>query len=379
MNTSHRLATLLGRLGQVGLSEERFARWMDELSNVKLGSSSEGLQPEIAIFDARSYDIESFESLNAGRFRLRPINASLSLATAASVAGCQMVCIFVNDTCDASVVEILAASGVKLIALRCAGYNNVDVEACVRHGISVVRVPAYSPHAVAEHTVALMLMLNRKLHLAYQRNRAGHFVIEGLTGFDMFGKTVGVVGTGKIGQCVCEIMCGFGCNVLAYDVEPDAGLQAKPGVSYVALDELFRLSDIITLHVPLFPSTKHIINADAIESMKPGVMLINTSRGGLVHTAALLDGLKSKRIGSAGLDVYEEEAGVFFHDISSLGLDDAQLARLMTFSNVVVTSHQGFLTKEALSNIAETTLKSVEEFLEGKRMSELTFAVVPNG
>jgi D-lactate dehydrogenase len=239
----------------------------------------------------------------------------------------------------------------------------------------VVRVPAYSPYAVAEHTVALMLMLNRRLHQAYQRNRTGYFVLEGLTGFDMRGKTVGVVGTGKIGQCTIDILLGLGCRVLAFDRFPNEEVARRENVQYAPLDELLSKSDIVTLHVPLLPETHHLINASTIKKMKVGVMLINTSRGGLVDTPALIRGLKSGKIGFAGLDVYEEEAGVFFHDITDKVLTDDVLARLMTFNNVVVTSHQAFLTHEALANIAETTFANIREFEEGKRGAELTNAV----
>jgi D-lactate dehydrogenase len=281
----------------------------------------------------------------------------------------------VNDTCDATVVESLASLGVQLIALRCAGFNNVDLKACQQHGLSVTRVPAYSPYAVAEHTVALMMMLNRRLHQAYQRNRAGYFVLDGLTGFDMRGKTVGVVGTGKIGQCTIDILLGFGCRVLAFDKFPSDDLAARDNVDYVALDQLFSNSDIITLHIPLFAETHHLIDTSAIQQMKHGVMLINTSRGGLVDTPALIEGLKSRKIGSAGLDVYEEEAGIFFHDISDKVLTDDVLARLLTFNNVVVTSHQAYLTHEALASIAETTLANIDEFAQGRRGADLTNAV----
>jgi D-lactate dehydrogenase len=312
---------------------------------------------------------------NRGRFALHWIEASLSAESVKAAEDCKVACLFVNDHCDAEIAKTLAAQGVELIALRCAGFNNIDLEACKQHDLSVVRVPAYSPYAVAEHTIALMLMLNRRLHLAYQRNRAGYFVLEGLTGFDMRGKNVGVIGTGKIGRCTIDILLGFGCNVLAFDSYPDAELAKREGVSYVELDELFSLSDIITLHVPLFPETHHLINAETIRKMKDGVMLINTSRGGLIDTRALIDGLKTEKIGFAGLDVYEEEAGIFFHDISGSVLTDDILARLMTFNNVVITSHQAFLTKEALSNIAETTLASIAEYEQGKRGNELTNCV----
>ena len=236
-------------------------------------------------------------------------------------------------------------------------------------------MPEYSPYAVAEHSVALMLMLNRCLHQAYVRNRAGAFVLDGLTGFDMRGKTVGVVGTGKIGRATAEILLGFGCRVLAFDKFPDERFAAREGVRYTDLAEIARESDILTLHVPLFPETHHLVDADAIAAMKDGAMLINTSRGGLVDTRALIDGLKSGKIGAAGLDVYEEEAGTFFRDLSSQVLSDDVLARLLTFPNVVVTSHQAFLTREALQGIAETTFANLAEFESGRRGAELSNAV----
>ena len=378
MNDQERMAAFLERLhGVDGLDERRFESLLVELERP---SHREGYDQQgrlrIAMFDAKSYDVDSFERHNGGRFAIHPVHASLNEDTVHAVQGCQVVCIFVNDQCDATVVRLLAAQGVRLIALRCAGFNNVDLQACQQHDISVVRVPAYSPHAVAEHTVALMLMLNRRLHQAYQRNRAGFFVLEGLTGFDMWGKTVGVIGTGKIGRCTIDILLGFGCRILAYDPFPCEDLATRERVHYADLDDLFTKSDIITLHVPLFPETHHLINAAAINRMKDGVMLINTSRGGLVDTRALIDGLKSEKIGFAGLDVYEEEAGIFFHNISDRVSTDDVLARLLTFNNVVVTSHQAFLTQEALSNIAETTLANIKEYAEGKRGAELTHAVL---
>ena len=296
MNDQQRLALFLDRLTTVkGLDEHRFHRLTTELERVTAqpGYDDQG-RLKVALFDAKSYDIKSFEDRNHERFAIHALRTSLTRETAYAAAGFRVVCIFVNDTCDAEVVEALASLGVELIALRCAGFNNVDLKACQQRNISVVRVPAYSPYAVAEHTVALMLMLNRQLHQAYQRNRAGYFVLEGLTGFDMRGKTVGVIGTGKIGQCTIEILLGFGCRILAFDKFPNPQLQTRDGVRYVELDELLRESDIITLHVPLFAETYHLIDAAAISQMKDGVMLINTSRGGLVDTRALIDGLKSQ-------------------------------------------------------------------------------------
>ena len=377
MNDRERLEAVVDRIRSLaGLDEERFQRLTAELDRPegRFGYDEEG-RLKVALFGAKSYDIESFERRNADRFAIHPIEASLSVATAPAAEGHKAVCIFVNDTCDAKVVKILAGLGVELVALRCAGFNNVDLAACRKRGLSVVRVPEYSPYAVAEHSVGLMLMLNRGLHRAYERNRAGYFVLEGLTGFDMRGKTVGVVGTGKIGRCTADILLGFGCRVVAFDKYPNQEFSRREGVEYVPLERLWADSDIVSLHVPLLPETYHLVNAETIAQMKPGVMLINTSRGGLVDTPALVEGLKSGKVGTAGLDVYEEEAGIFFNDMSSQVLSDDVLARLMTFQNVVVTSHQAFLTHEALRNIADATLASIAEFEGGKRGAELTHAL----
>ena len=377
MNDQERLKVLLEKLQQLdGLDEERFQRLTAELQRHRnrAGYDEQG-RLQVTLFDAKSYDIASFNRRNNDRHALHYVEASLNRDTAHAAEGSKVVSIFVNDTCDVPVVEALASLGVELIALRCAGFNNVDLKACQEHHVSVVRVPAYSPYAVAEHTIALMLMLNRRLHQAYQRNRAGYFVLDGLTGFDMRGKQVGVIGTGKIGQCTIDILLGFGCHILAFDKFPNAELATRDRVQYVDMTHLLGASDIITLHVPLFPETHHLINQAAIDRMKDGVMLINTSRGELVDTKALIDGLKSGKIGYAGLDVYEEEAGVFFHNLSDQVLTDDVLARLMTFNNVVVTSHQAFLTHEALTNIADTTLANIDAFKQGKRGMELANAV----
>jgi D-lactate dehydrogenase len=377
MDDRQRLEKFLARIRSVeGLDQGRYERLIQELVRVAPapGFDDKG-RLKVAMFDAKAYDVRSFEERNQGRYAIRAIRAPLNEDTAHAAAGYKVACIFVNDRCDASVVKTLASLGIELIALRCAGFNNVDLAACETHHLSIVRVPSYSPYAVAEHTIALMMMLNRRLHQAYQRNRTGYFVLEGLTGFDMRGKTVGVVGTGQIGQCAIDILLGFGCRILAFDKFPNDQLAARDRVQYADMEQIFSESDIITLHVPLFPETHHLIDASAIEKMKEGVMLINTSRGGLVDTRALIGGLKSGKIGSAGLDVYEEEAGIFFHDISDKVLTDDVLARLMTFNNVVVTSHQAFLTKEALANIADTTLANIDEFARGKRGAELTHAV----
>lgn len=377
MNDQQRIDDLASRVRALERLDEaahtRLLRTLEQLAAETGGGDV--ARPTITVFDARQYELDALEEHNAGRFVLRPLKTPLTAETAGAAAGSVAACVFVNDTCDAPAVEALASIGVKLIALRCSGYNNVDFDACRRHGVDVVRVPAYSPHAVAEHTVALMLMLNRHLHLAYSRNRTGVFTLDGLTGFDMHGKTVGVVGVGAIGECVVKILRGFGCQVLAYDAYPREELAADPGVRYASLDELLAESDIVTLHVPLLDETYHLIDTEAIARMKPGAMLINTSRGGLVDAPALIEGLKSGRVGAAGLDVYEEEAGIFFHDLSDQVLTDDVLARLMSFNNVVVTAHQAFLTREALAAIANATLDSVEEFVAGKRGAELTRSI----
>lgn len=377
MNDAERLRTLMDRLNTLeGLDDDTFDRISTALDRrqSQFGYDAQG-RLKVAFFDAKTYDIQSFGQSNHDRYALSYIPAALDRNTAVAAKGHKAVCIFVNDTCDAEVVETLAAHGVELVALRCAGFNNVALDACEAHGISVARVPAYSPYAVAEHTVGLMLMLNRHLHRAYLRNRYGNFVLDGLTGFDMRGKTVGVVGTGKIGRCVIDIALGFGCRVLAFDAFPHPQLLVRDGVAYAKPEQLLAESHIITLHVPLTPDTRHIIDRSAIAQMKDGVMLINTSRGELVDTRALIEGLKLGKIGAAGLDVYEEEAGVFFKDLSDQVLSDDVLARLLTFNNVVVTSHQAFLTQEALDNIAETTLANLREFEAGKRGAELSNAV----
>lgn len=374
MDDRERLTEFIAKLSNLpGLGADSYRRLTNELERrtEKIGYDKQG-RLKVAFFDVRNYDIRSFEDHNGDRFAFQFLPAALSEETALAASGCRVVCIFVNDRCDVHVIGQLAALGVELIALRCSGFNNVDLKACAKHSIDVVRVPVYSPYAVAEHTVGLMLMLNRRLHQAYVRNRTGYFVLDGLTGFDMKGKTAGVIGTGQIGRCLVDILLGFGCRVLAFDKFPDPSISAKENLDYVELNSLFHESDIISLHVPLFPETYHLINRASIEMMKPGVMLINTSRGGLVDTKALIEGLKSGKIGYAGLDVYEEEAGIFFRDMSDTVLTDDVLARLLTFNNVVITSHQAFLTKEALGNIAETTLANIVEFDQCKRGRELT-------
>ena len=320
----------------------------------------------IAFFDAKPYDIKSFDALTAeSGIDITYFETHLSLVTVDLAAGFDAVCVFVNDMLSAAVIQRLVALEVGIVALRCAGYNNVDFKAASGL-IHVVRVPDYSPYAVAEHAMALILGLNRKTHKAYYRTRDGNFSINGLLGFDLHGKTAGVVGTGKIGRCLIRILQGFGMEVLAYDPFPDADYAKTSGVQFVSLDTLFGRSDVVSLHCPLTPDTEYLINEQAIAQLKPGVLLVNTGRGKLIHTQALIQGLKSGRIGGAGLGVYEEEENYFFEDFSSEMIDDDVLARLMTFPNVLITSHQAFFTREALHNIATTTLKNLQAFFDGR-------------
>lgn len=313
----------------------------------------------VAFFDAKDYDITSFEKANAGdEVEIRFFETRLTEDTVKLAEGCDVVCVFVNDTVSAKVIDGLLADGVKLIALRCAGYNNVDIEYAYGR-IHVVRVPAYSPYAVAEHAMALLLTSVRRIHKAYNRTKDFNFSLSGLTGFDLHGKTVGVVGTGKIGRIFIDICRGFGMQVIAYDKFP----AKDSGIEYVELDELLSRSDIISFHCPLTDENRHMVNAESIEKMKKGVVLINTSRGALIDSNALVEGIKDRKIGAACLDVYEEESNVFFHDYSGHIVDDDTLARLISMPNVIVTSHQAFLTNEALSNIADTTLGNIKEFL----------------
>lgn len=324
---------------------------------------------KITLFGTQPYDRESFDRIrDTYGFDICYHRSLLNANNVALAQGSDAVCIFVNDTADAGTIRQLAGMGVKLIALRCAGFNNVDLNAAARYGIPVVRVPAYSPHAVAEHAVALMLALNRKVHRAYWRTRDGNFSLHGLMGFDMYGKTAGIIGTGKIARELIRILKGFGMKVLAYDIFPDAEYAAQAQVEYVTLDELYRRADIISLHCPLTDQTRYMINGDAIGKMKPGVILINTGRGQLIHTEALIEGLKEKKIGAAGLDVYEEEAAYFYEDTSDRIMDDDILARLLSFNNVIMTSHQGFFTREALDSIAHTTLQNINDFDKHRKL-----------
>ena len=315
---------------------------------------------KIAFYDSKDYDKESFVNSNVNdEFEITYLETRLSVDTYKLAEGCDVVCVFVNDDVNSEVIDKLYKMGVKLIALRCAGYNNVDIEYAFGK-IHVVRVPAYSPYAVAEHAIALLLTSIRRIHKAYIRTRDFNFSLNGMTGFDLHGKTVGVIGTGKIGRIFIDICRGFGMNIIAYDKFP----AKDSGIEYVELDELFERSDIISLHCPLTGESLHMINADSIEKMKKGVAIINTSRGALIDSEALLEGIKARHIGAACLDVYEEESNVFFHDYSNHIVNDDTLARLISMPNVIVTSHQAFLTKEALSNIADTTLNNVREFFE---------------
>ncbi|WP_445503514.1 2-hydroxyacid dehydrogenase [Microvirga sp. G4-2] len=328
---------------------------------------------QIVVFSTKPYDRRFLDAAGAGSgHRLTYFEAKLSVETCDLAAGADAVCAFVNDDVNADVLASLSAKGIKLIALRSAGFNNVDLAAAKVLDITVARVPAYSPHAVAEHTLALILGLNRKTHRAYNRVREGNFALEGLLGFDLAGKTAGVVGTGKIGEIVCKILVGFGCKVIAHDLQPNPAC-LDIGVTYVSTDELFATSDIITLHCPLTPATHHLINKASLARMKPGVMLINTSRGAVIDTRAVLKGLKEGIIGNLGLDVYEEEADLFFEDLSDRFINDDVFARLLTFPNVLITGHQAFFTKEALANIAETTIANVTAFEKtGRAMHEVS-------
>ena len=332
---------------------------------------------KLVLFNTKRHDRRSFTEANSRHGHdITFLEPRLTEETSALAAGFPAICPFVNDRVSAEVIAALARSGTRLIALRSAGFNHVDLDAAHEHQMTVVRVPAYSPYAVAEHTVALMLTLNRKVHRAYARIREGNFALEGLLGFDLHGRTVGVIGTGRIGTVVVRILTGFGCRLLASDPvvnEQCTGL----GAAYVPLHDLLAASDIITLHCPLTPDTHHLIDGDAIGRMKPQVMLINTSRGALVDTRAVIAGLKSAKIGYLGLDVYEEEGDLFFRDMSDRVIQDDVFARLLTFPNVIITGHQAFFTREAVSNIAETTLANVSAFERGESSgNEVTIDLV---
>ena len=324
---------------------------------------------KIAFFDTKPYDIESFEKYKSDDIEFKFFETKLNIDTADLARGCDVVCIFVNDTASSDVIDKLYDLGVKVLALRCAGYNNVDVKYAFKK-IHVVHVPAYSPYAVAEHTMALLLTSIRRIHKAYNRTKDFNFSLAGLTGFDLHGKTVGVIGTGKIGRVFIDICRGFGMRVLAYDKYPTE----NSGIEYVSLDEIFSSSDIISLHCPLTHDTKHLINSDSIKKMKKGVVILNTSRGALIDADALLEGIKSRHVGAACLDVYEEESDVFFEDFSGHIVNDDTLARLISMPNVIVTSHQAFLTNEALENIASTTIDNIKQIMDnGSCQNELCY------
>ena len=314
---------------------------------------------KIAFFDTKAYDKQFFEKYESSDISFKYFEAKLNIDTADLAKGCDVVCIFVNDTANNKVLDKLYDLGVRVLALRCAGYNNVDVKHAFGK-IHIVHVPAYSPYAVAEHAMAMLLTSIRRIHKAYIRTKDFNFSLAGLTGFDLYGKTVGVIGTGKIGRVFIDICRGFGMKVLAYDKYPSS----DTNVEYASLDELFTNSDIISLHCPLTTETKHIINQNSIQKTKKGVVIINTSRGALIDTEALVEGIKSRHIGAACLDVYEEESDVFFEDFSGHIIDDDTLARLISMPNVIVTSHQAFLTEEALSNIAQTTINNIKDMFD---------------
>lgn len=320
---------------------------------------------KVAVFSTKSYDRHFLEAANADYgHELVFFESRLTCDTAVLASGTPAVCAFVNDQLDEKTLKVLAKQETHLIALRAAGYNNVDLKAADELGMTIVRVPAYSPYAVAEHTIGLILTLNRKIHRAYNRVREGNFSLGGMLGFDLNGKTVGIVGTGKIGVIVAQILKGFGCQLLTYDLYPNPECEAL-GTKYVELPELFQNSDIITLHCPLTPETHHLINAQSLEQMKQGVMLINTSRGALIDTQAVIGALKSRKIGYLGLDVYELESDLFFEDLSEDVIVDDVFQRLLTFPNVLITGHQAFFTENALKNIAETTLSNITDFEQG--------------
>lgn len=334
---------------------------------------------KVAFFDAKPYDLEFFtEAARVTDLATEFHSVRLSTQTVPSLNGSDAVCVFVNDVIDRPCLEALARSGVRILALRCAGFNHVDLAAAAEHNIRVCRVPAYSPYAVAEHTVALLLTLNRKVHLAYARVRDHNFSLDGLVGFDLHGKTAGIIGTGKIGRITAEILRGFGMIVLACDPEPDPEWAAANRVHYVTLEGLLTRSDVISLHAPLTSETKYLINQETLQLMKESVFLINTSRGKLIETSALIDALKQRKIAGVALDVYEVEEGVFFEDFSQEILQDDELARLISFPNVLVTSHQAFLTREALAEIARVTMENLSRFGRGESLLPGTEVTIPH-
>ncbi len=324
---------------------------------------------KISLFSAKQYDKDYFEKVNKSfGFEIEYFDTHLGPHIINAIEDTDAVCVFVNDKVDAKVIESLAAKHVKIIALRCAGFNNVDLEAAKKYGVKVCRVPSYSPEAVAEHAVAMIQTLNRKTHKAYNRVREQNFSLNGLLGFDLYGKTVGVIGTGNIGRAFCKIMVGFGCQVKAFDVVANKELQSL-GVEFLPAIDVFQQADIISLHCPLNESTRHLVNREALQLMKKGVMLINTSRGGLIDTKAVIDALKSRQLGYLGIDVYEQEEKLFFRDLSASIIEDDTIQRLMSFPNVLVTAHQAFFTEEALQQIATTTLSTIQSLLLDKELA----------
>lgn len=324
---------------------------------------------KVAVFSTKPYDQEYFD-LYADKEELQftYFDSPLNRDTANLASGFEVICVFVNDHVDRETIDQLASRGVKLIALRCAGYNNVDLEAAAEKNIKLVRVPAYSPEAVAEHALALILTLNRKTHKAYNRVREGNFSLNKLLGFNLHGKTVGVIGTGKIGATFCGIMKGMGCKVVAYDLYPSEQLK-KQGIIYKSLEEVFKGSDIISLHCPLNPDTKHMINKKTLSLMKDGIMIINTSRGALINTSDIIEGLSNKKIGYLGIDVYEQEENLFFQDMSETIIEDDLILRLNSYPNVLITSHQAYFTREAMVEITQTTIRNIREFCQGKELT----------
>lgn len=327
------------------------------------------MQYKIAVFDAKSYDEAVFNKANEKfGFKLQFHKEHLDINNAILASECDAVCIFVNAVADKETIKKLKKLGIKLIALRCAGFNNVDIKTATEEGIKVVRVPDYSPHAIAEHTLALMLCLNRKIHRAFLRTRDSNFSLHGLMGFDMHKKTVGVIGTGRIGKTVIGVLKGLGMDIIAYDLYPDTAFAEREGIKYATLDEIYAQADIISLHCPLTKETEYLICDTSINKMKEGVMIINTGRGKLINTKHLIDGLVAGKIGYAGLDVYEEEGNYFYEDRSDSIMTDETLARLLSFNNVILTSHQAFFTKEAMINIANTTLTNISDFFSDKEL-----------
>lgn len=328
----------------------------------------------VAFFDTKQYDREWFDKLDKS-FEIKYFEEKLNPENADMARGFDGVIAFVNDTINSKTIRILAENGIKVLAMRCAGYNNINFKAAHEHDLTVLRVPVYSPYAVAEHTMALLLTLNRKIHKAYNRTRDFNFSISGLTGFDLNGKTIGVIGTGKIGQIFIRICQGFGMRVLAYDPYPID----NPSFEYADLDTIYRESDAISLHCPLTKETHHILDGEAFGKMRRNVFIINTSRGGLIDSEALLEALKSRKIAGAGLDVYEEEAELFFEDYSDTIVNDDILARLVSLPNVILTSHQAFLTEEALKNIAEITIANLDDFFAGRELKNQVCYCCANG